>query len=308
MEVVGRDWGLFCDWCAATGACALPATVATVERFAESVGGASSTRARRVRAVRAMHARHGYAVPHGTSGGHDTRSIPFEDAVRRIPVQGWPEGVTGRRDGFVLALLGAAGLTRRQVRELATSGIEVDRGFVVVGGVELTASGDPASCPVCACTRWLRLLAPWTSHGRAAVRRVLAGQHVAAPVAGGRHDCGLDVPGAWRDAVVLVPSVDRHGWMSEVSLSGRAMTAITASRCEPEPEPLSLRTRADMAGVAENPAPSAKPVRPAVDLSALDAILDRLDHDAAAAAEHARRVLDEAEPALARAARLTTAR
>ena len=51
------DWALFTDWCAATGAPALPAGVGTVEAFLAGCPAAAATAARRVAAI-CWHHRH----------------------------------------------------------------------------------------------------------------------------------------------------------------------------------------------------------------------------------------------------------
>jgi hypothetical protein len=67
------DWALFTDWCAATGAPALPAAVGTVEAFLAGCPAAPATVARRVAAI-GWHHRH-YPTGPPVAGIPDRRAL-----------------------------------------------------------------------------------------------------------------------------------------------------------------------------------------------------------------------------------------
>ena len=173
------DWALFTDWCAATGAPALPAGVGTVEAFLAGCPAAPATAARRVAAI-CWHHRHcptGPPVPteHPVAGIPDRRALraglgrptptrPPPDrealaaAVRALPTTGWTGGFFGRRDAAMLTLA-ASPLSWTALAGLRTGDVSVAAGVLhLPGGYRLPAGPDPASCPPCVWLRWARAL------------------------------------------------------------------------------------------------------------------------------------------------------
>ncbi len=143
-----------------------------------------------------------------------------------IPKYRCPIGLRGRRDAFLIVLLGFLHLTREQARTITPADVAVTS-IVRICGHVVPSSDDPVSCAACAVTRWLRIVGPvWTGF-RGDVIRLLD------PTRGNlnRHDCEQPVPGEWRRAEQLLLPLDVHGWArTGVSLSGRSMTSIIPSR------------------------------------------------------------------------------
>ncbi|WP_420366972.1 hypothetical protein [Curtobacterium sp. L1-20] len=143
-----------------------------------------------------------------------------------IPKYRYPIGLRGRRDAFLVVLLGTLHLTREQARTIAPNDVTVTS-IVRVRGHVVPSSNDAASCAACAVTRWLRIVGPvWTGF-RGDVIRLLD------PTKGNldRHDCEQPVPGEWRRAEQLLLPLDVHGWArTGVALSDRSMTSIIPSR------------------------------------------------------------------------------
>jgi hypothetical protein len=101
-----RDWLLFVDFCAAGEREALPASVSTIAEFMYLVPVGESAAGRRQRAIRRAHAAAGQHVV-----------SPFTRRKRREPAPGigafpttrFPVGLRGRRDAFIVLLIGELG-------------------------------------------------------------------------------------------------------------------------------------------------------------------------------------------------------
>ena len=132
-----------------------------------------------------------------------------------VPVWRRIVGVRGRRDAFVLALLGC-GLTRRQIRDISADALPTP-----------PRGGIPRACLACAFTRWLRIVLPATRGWRVEVLDVVAPAQRDDLTT---HDCDTPLPPGWEGATTLVPSIDKHGWVTDRALSTRAITAILAAR------------------------------------------------------------------------------
>ncbi|UFU15261.1 hypothetical protein LQK89_06095 [Curtobacterium sp. C1] len=143
-----------------------------------------------------------------------------------IPKYRYPIGLRGRRDAFLIVLLGTLHLTREQARTITPADVAVTS-IIRIRGHVVPSSDDPVSCAACAVTRWLRIVGPvWTGF-RGDVIRLLD------PTKGNldRHDCEQPVPGEWRRAEQLLLPLDVHGWArTGASLSGRSMTSIIPAR------------------------------------------------------------------------------
>jgi hypothetical protein len=226
-------WGRFAAWCAATGHQPLPATAATIEQFLKQFPGAASTQRLRRHAIRTQHLAAGFPDPVPTV---QTRVWPRLEAPNSAAVgevlagiskYRYPIGLRGRRDAFLIVLLGVLHLTREEARTITPDDVAVTS-IVRIRGHVVPSSNDPASCAACAVTRWLRVVGPvWTGF-RGDVIRLLD------PTKGNldRHDCEQPVPGEWRRAEQLLLPLDVHGWArTGVTLSGRSMTSIVPTRC-----------------------------------------------------------------------------
>jgi hypothetical protein len=143
-----------------------------------------------------------------------------------IPKYRYPIGLRGRRDAFLIVLLGVLHLTREQARTITPADVAMTT-IIRTRGHVVPSSDDPASCAACAVTRWLRIVGPvWTGF-RGDVIRLLD------PTKGtlDRHDCEQPVPGEWRRAEQLLLPLDVHGWArTGVILSARSMTSIIPTR------------------------------------------------------------------------------
>jgi hypothetical protein len=135
------DWALFTDWCAATGAPALPAAVGTVEAFLAGCPAAPATAARRVAAI-GWHHRHSPAAGAAVDppGRRELLGLPPVDptrpppdpealaaAVRALPTTGWTGGFFGRRDAAMLTLA-ASPLSWTALAGLRTTDVSVAAG------------------------------------------------------------------------------------------------------------------------------------------------------------------------------------
>lgn len=225
-------WGRFVAWCEATGHEPLPATAATIEQFLTQFPGAPSTQRLRRHAIRARHLDAGLADPIPTVEARvwPRPAAADQAAVVRvlatIPKYRYPIGLRGRRDAFLIVLLGTLHLTREQARTITPADVAVTS-IIRIRGHVVPSSDDPVSCAACAVTRWLRIVGPvWTGF-RGDVIRLLD------PTKGNldRHDCEQPVPGEWRRAEQLLLPLDVHGWArTGASLSGRSMTSIIPAR------------------------------------------------------------------------------
>lgn len=123
-------------------------------------------------------------------------------------------------------LLGVLELSRASARGVGPVDIAVDKG-VRIRDRTVPVAADPAGCPACAVTRWLRIVGPvWTGFRGEVLQLVDPTQGSLAT-----HDCVVPVLGEWRRAEQLLLPLDVHGWArTGASLSGRSMTAIVPRR------------------------------------------------------------------------------
>lgn len=274
------DWALFLDWCAVAGRAALPANGGTVTAFLTEITAAPATAARRCAAIDHRHRAAGLPAPgtelevrrwlrraRGLVEDADPRLDPdvVSAALARIAVQGWPEGVRGRRDAAVLALSGA-GMTRRQLRALTTAAVDA-------GALE--SDEDPGSCRRCALTRWLRVHEVAGARGWSWVRRSMASRHLELAGEQEHHDCARPLE-PMIGIAPLLPSLDRHGWPGTAgALSARSLSTIALRSLEPAPR------RAGYLDEAADPR-DADPL-PAATAAAAPAVRDRSEDVAALA-------------------------
>jgi hypothetical protein len=72
---------------------------------------------------------------------------------------------------------------------------------------------DPRACPGCAVARWLDILGVADGLGRGSARMALTA--APAPTASSPHQHTPPEPARWRGAPVLLPAIDRHGWLDD---------------------------------------------------------------------------------------------
>lgn len=234
-----RDWELFTDWCESMGLSAFSATADTVAEFLHAFPAPIRSQGRRVRSIRRHHSAAGAPLhlPTGAAQrawreGDEWASLP--QALAQLPVyrhqNGLPMAIRGRRDGWLLVLVGLIGLTRGAARNLAEHEVSLFPKLSVAGKL-LPRSDPPVECPACAATRWLRV-AGAASFGW---RRDIVAAITPEGDALGVHDCAIGLDGTWRHATTLLPGIDRHGWVSAEPMSARAISATMALRQVPGP-------------------------------------------------------------------------
>ena len=288
--VAERDWGLFVDWCHAADVDETVAGETEISLFITEVSESPAVNQRRSDHLRALRMTpEQRRQPGEESGAVQLLRAACGQVLARVVVAGWPGGVQGRRDAFVLVLRGHLGMTRRQIRALTTVGLELGEGRARVMGRRVWPTPKPGECPVCGLTRWVRTLAQANTHGWRDVRNTMAGQWAAAADEQSIHDCAKPVSQWWRRSQVLVPAIDRHGWVDDhAPISGRALTAVVA-----RPHRLALATQPEFvlsSVTATGPAWSR--VEQAKQIAGWEPLLDRLDTEIEVALARSRALLD----------------
>jgi hypothetical protein len=270
------DWALFTDWCAATGAPALPAAVGTVEAFLAGCPAAPATAARRVAAI-GWHHRH-CPTEHPVAGIPDRRALraglgrppstptrppPDPDAlaaaVRALPTTGWTGGFFGRRDAAMLTLA-ASPLGWTALAGLRTGDVSVATGVLhLPDGHRLPAGPDPASCPPCVWLRWARALG--LARREVSIRVLRAALDRAAALSStSPHRCrippvldrGDDGGGVGGDPVFT--PIDQHGYPTlDRALAPTSLARLAARHLDGRPA--ARRTMAPVPRPAESEAP-----------------------------------------------------
>ncbi|PKB41405.1 hypothetical protein ATL51_0071 [Pseudonocardia alni] len=287
----GREWALFCDYAAAIGQPALPTTVPTLVGFFAAVPARPATQARRVRAIAAAHRQTGYLLPRPETG---PAALPRPrpraarvgvpdpgEMIAACATRGWPHGLHGRRDAFLVVATVVLDLPRARVRELVPAAVTVDDEGVRVGTQPVLVDLDPRRCPTCAVVRWLELLGVLDGLGRGSARMDLTRAH--APTATGPHRHQCQGPQRWCAAATLLPAIDRYGWHDDyrpiTARTIRTRLALTAARasqpCEhdaPTPHPRTPAAAAPLQATAGRETPSLEQV-----LTLLDSIADDAD-------------------------------
>lgn len=311
------DWEQFEDWCAATGHVALPTTWQTVQSYLEAAPVAALTRTRRLGAIRARH-EHARAElvdaptrqappkpwrPPGElvdptadeengagAAGDAPRWLDLGEALHHLPVHGFPHGVTVRRDALVL-VLAARGWSRRQITGLTVDQIRTEP-VPAIDNTDLPMTNHGLTCPSCALTRWLRVLA--------AVYAELDGEWepVAdvvdrAPADVRAHDCARPIPSGWTRTRHILPVIDRAGRVDiGTVIPTRRVSAIISSRQRP-PQAIAFHDGDGLATVQPRPA-GWRPPTPAdraKQLHDIDKALDNLDDAIGAADQRFARIM-----------------
>lgn len=261
-----RTWTLFTDWCAAFDRAALPTDPETLLLFLQECPVAPATMLDRVRTISRVHRGRGLPDPadqHVVSVLRAARGLPPEPivkdwgtAVERVlvatPTRGWPEGMVGRRDAclVVLALLGR--LTQQELRSLdlasitiiTTQGSETVTRLSMPRGdkppVEIVSTEEARACPVCAYTRWRRVVGAVLRRGISPVRRNLTDPQSERGGRVGLHDCARPIADLGKQgSMPLFRAIDRHGWSStDTPLSFVSIRAIIKARLASADEPM----------------------------------------------------------------------
>lgn len=258
----GREWALFCDYAAATRQPDLPTTVPTLVGFFTALPARPATQARRVRAIAVAHRQAGYLLPRPETGPAALPRPRPRAARADVPdpgemiaacaTRGWPHGLHGRRDAFLVVATVVLDLPQARVRELVPDAVTLDDEGVRVGAQPVPTDVDPRRCPTCAVVRWLELLGVLDGLGRGSARMDLTRAH--APTATGPHRHQCRAPQRWCAAATLLPAIDRYGWHDDyrpiTARTIRTRLALTAARAsqpgehDAPPDVPTVRTRA----------------------------------------------------------------
>ncbi|MGW4241221.1 hypothetical protein [Nocardia sp. NPDC004722] len=102
-------------------------------------------------------------------------AVHADHLITALPVTGWPDALTGRRDAVILQL-STGGLSWQQIAALTQAEVTVTTQGVRIGSqplLELPTTGGPA-CPVRVFSRWARVVAHApAATGHIALERVL---------------------------------------------------------------------------------------------------------------------------------------
>jgi hypothetical protein len=279
-----REWALFSTYCQATGAPALPTTLAALRGFFRQVSGAPATRRRRLLAIAAAHRAAGcllYQPPDPTPSQRDPGAwLRAPGAlIAACPMRGWPAGFAGRRDAFLIVLIRVLGHTHSGARGITPADIDIGDGLIRIRGDTVPATDDAATCPRCAVARWLTALDVADGLAPRTLQDELTTP--AAPTIQAGHDHRSPETGRWRATGPLLPPIDRYGWRRDQK---------PLSRC-------SIGTRLSLAATRERPpeppqAPPAPESGLAIDDDAVTALLTKLEDDTAALDARIAAILD----------------
>lgn len=292
-------WRLFSDWCAGTNRTAMPAKLVTVGEFLAACPCTAGVAKARMRTIAAVHAQQGQPlrvpppitiqatafrrgpIPHRkpAADGTPVRWLTLPEAFASLPVDGAPHGVAGRRDGFILAMIGALGFSLPQVRRLVPDSVDVRSGGLTINDLPVPVSDQPSSCPRCAVTRWLRVLSAWHMQWSESVWHAID-IAVSEKRAEHRHDCAVPVPGGWGAAQTLVPALER-GELYPYTLSRMGIGALRGVlRRRQDPNVL---TAPDLSPTHDAPAEAAPEpdlaLAPPIPISHVGRKLSRNEHD-----------------------------
>lgn len=141
------DWALFTDWCIAAEVSSLPTNREVIQAFLDELPAARSTRLARVRTIRIRHARLGMPDPYSPAAAPSVGPDPvLPGMLAALPVHGWPAGVAGRRDAFLLVLYKGLRLTRKQIRSITPGDLDVDSQRLRVRDHSLPPAQAPGQC------------------------------------------------------------------------------------------------------------------------------------------------------------------
>jgi hypothetical protein len=228
--------------------------------------------------------------------------------IAACPTRGWPTGLAGRRDAFLIVLTETLSRPHSAVRELRPADIHVptgdgdDEGLPRVAGQAVPTGNDPRTCPTCAVARWLEVLGTADGLGRGSARMHLAAAH--APTATSTHQHVPSEPARWRGAAVLLPAIDRHGWHDDyqpmTTRSIRSRLAAAAQRAQTS-DPLGGPTDA-ASGATGSPAGNTAvgPAQTGPDLNDVLGLLDDLADNADALNTRIQALLDDDHPSARR--------
>ncbi|BBG05713.1 MULTISPECIES: hypothetical protein [Pseudonocardia] len=292
-----REWALFCDYTTATGQPVLPTTVDTLTGFFTALPARPATLARRVRAIAAAHRRAGYLLSrpdHGPAAPPPPRPAQQRwtaagPLLAACPTRGWPHGLHGRRDAFLIVATIGLDLSHRDARALlpdavtvAGSGGENPDDQVSVADQDMPTDPDPRACPACAVVRWLDTLGVLDGLGRGSARMDLTAAHT--PTRHSHHQHHPRTPQRWQRAAILLPAIDQHGWHDDyrpiTTRTIRTRLALAAHRATSSVTAPGTPSRGDReANASPTPETTTPPAPQSLDevLTLLDGVADDAD-------------------------------
>ena len=281
-----RDWGLWVDWCTATGRDPHHLDGPALAVFLRELPAGTPVQDRRVRNIRRVLEGKGRGLPRPTTTirprvGPEWLSYP--DALTALRHEWWPEGVAARRDALILVLT-AHGFTRTRIRRLQPRHIQTFP-ELVIDGLALPRHRDPALCAQCALARWLAVLDAYRHRSGRDVEELLTESRVSTHP---RHDCAEHLGDGWHTSPWLIPAIDQHAALAlGRTVTTRALTGTLRRRFTPPdqlPEP-------EILGPVENsPGPGTRPT-PA-EQNEIGRLYDRVGDEADALNERIQALLD----------------
>lgn len=224
-----RDWVLYQEWCESWGRDPLHVDEAAIEDFLQAFPAAHSTQLNRIRAIRHGLGSHGVDLhlsdrtPTSTLIRTGDRYAPVADALAQLPLARRVAGLRGRRDAWLLVLIGVLQLSRRETHAIAAPDIDLSTG-IRVRGQFIPTGPDTLTCPACAVTRWLRVAGIYGVGFRTYALGLVDAQAALTD----EHDCEQPVDDEWLSAPQLLPAIDQHGWFRDAPLSMRSISAVSA--------------------------------------------------------------------------------
>lgn len=230
MIAADRHWELFVDWCLSQDHELEVITPETVESFLDAAPAAASTQRSRVESIRLNLESRGVFISIGRPPSMQTIEVfqsaeSLGQALAQIPKSGSPRGLRGRRDAWLLVLIGHLKMSRRQASAVTEDAIELFPQLSVAGHV-IKKSDMADTCAACAIYRWLTVLGPAARGYRSDVAEILHPRFAGVP----GHACETGLDGEWRLADTLLPGIDRHGWLAGTTLGLDAISDIVAMR------------------------------------------------------------------------------
>jgi integrase len=257
------DWRAWLRWCAVQGRTALPAdpldvavhlATAADATEGESWRYAPATLDRKAAAIAAVHAAAGLPSPtradvvrltlrgiRRARNARPQRKRPvllhtLTEMLAHRPDDGWPGGLTRRRDTLLLLAGFAGALRRTELAAITTGDLHVDTDHrtgeplllidltttktdptgVTGQRVALPRGARPDTCAVCALADWLDVL---TAHRAGTVRDLLDATATTTTT----HRCHGYQPPAFPPGQPLFPAISRHGHIGATAISGRAV-------------------------------------------------------------------------------------
>jgi DNA-binding CsgD family transcriptional regulator len=236
-----HTWSLFVDWCTATGHIALPAQPETLAEFLADHPARVSTHRRRVTAINSAHRQCGFSEPGRSQAVHaalatrrherlQTVADILDEAIRQLPINGWPHGLFGRRDALILTLV-AAGLTYAEIARLRRGDLRRHGHELLIDSDRkwrLGTVGDPLERgPAAVHDRWSRVQEILDGYPTI---RVLAHYFEHPP------ETAADRPAAFLSAAAaeqpLIVSIDRWGYtpLRPTPMTDQSIAAITRTQ------------------------------------------------------------------------------